>query len=58
MNQFWQRNNDLSLMIRYLHVFRHGFWISAIWPLHVAHDSCLIVDISEITQEAIQLHCN
>ena len=58
MNQFWQSNNDLSLMIRYLQIIRHRFWIAAIWPLHVAHDSCLLVAVPEITQEAIQLHCN
>jgi hypothetical protein len=45
-------------MILNLQIFRHGCWISAIWPLHVAHDSGLLVGISEIKQEAIQLHRN
>ena len=58
MNQFWRRNNDISLMIRYLQIFRHGCWISAVWPLHVAHDSRLLVSIPAIIQEENQLHCN
>jgi hypothetical protein len=57
MKQFWQRINDLSLMIYYLQIISHGCWIFAIWPFHVAHDSALLFGIPEITQEAIQLLC-
>jgi hypothetical protein len=45
-------------MIKNLHIFRHGCWVPAVWPLHVAHNPRLFIGVPEIIQNTVELDHN